>query len=249
MKGLEQYQIPITDDYIFQPRFKYQNDTLLSGTHYIVGGGIENQWGYASIIENTLGVLILDIFGSFLPFFNIAYDYFKEMYNFFSEFGLTLIYVECISTNEIREFGQLINHFNFSNNNLYMIGHSISATTMKEVSYLTNISGIAFEGSRTLGLAQFRMDDSFPISNQKLNNMANIYSGSSYLSGEDQEFQLNGALPNNFVNPNVYDTACLTAVACSSTEKYIPFCQQVLNQHGEDPMSNYNELINAYLNQ
>ena len=248
LKGLEQYQITISDSYIFQPRFIF-NDTLLSGTHYIIGGGVEDQWGYASLIENTICVLFPDLFESFLPFFSFAHNYFREMFNYFSEFALTFIYVNCISSNEIREFGYLINRFNFSTSNIYMVGHSISATTMKEISYLTNISGIAFEGSRGLGYAQFRVSDSFPISAENLNQLANIYSGNSFLSGEDQDFNLNGALPSKFINPNIYDTACLTVVTCSSTEQYIPYCHQVLNQHGEDSMSNFIELIDAYLHQ
>ena len=248
MKGLEQYQITITDDFLFQPRFIYNNYSL-AGTHYIVGGGVENQWGYAALIENTIRVFIPEFFGEFLPFFNYVYDFFEDMFSYFSEFALTFIYVDSVSTNEIRELGNLISHFNFSYSNLYMVGHSLSATTMKELSYVTNISGIAFEGSTSLGYAQFRVSDSFSLSENNLNDMANIFSGSSFLTGEDEVFDTNGKLPDLFYNPNVYDTACLTAVTCSSTENYVPFCQQVLNQHGKDPLVNYNALLDAYYNQ
>ena len=248
MKGLEQYQIAINEDFIFQPGFIF-NNTLLSGTHYIVGGGVENQWGYASMIENLLNVVYIDIFGSFLPLFNFVYNIFQEIFNTFSEFALTFIYIESISSKEMLEFSNLINHFNISYNNLYFVGHSLSATTMKELSFLTNISGIAFEGSKGIGYAQFRVNDSLALSSHNLNNIANIYSGSSLLTGEDTEFRHNGALPNKFYNPNVYDTACLTMVTCSTTEQYVPYCKQVLNQNGEDPLSNYNELLDAFYNQ
>ena len=114
---------------------------------------------------------------------------------------------------------------------------------------MTDIDGIAFESSKGLEYAQFRVSDSFPKINENVNKLANIYSGSSFFTGEDGDFSVNGKLPDKFFNPNVYDTACLTAVTCSTTEKYVPFCQQVLNQHGEDSLTNYNELLKAYLNQ
>ena len=248
MKGLEQYQITINEDTVFQPRFIYHDNVFLSGTHYIVGGGLENVWGYASLLENTVRVLIPSIFESFLPFYGLIHDYFREMYNYFSEFALTFIYVKSLSTNEIYEIGNLITHFNISHSNLFLVGHSISATTFKEISYLTDINGISFEGSKGLGYAEFRVSDSFHKSEVNLNQMTNIYSGSSILTGEDEDFPVNGMLPDSFFNPNVYDTSCLTVVTCSTTEKYVPFCKQVLNQHGENPIENFNKLINDYQN-
>ena len=81
------------------------------------------------------------------------------------------------------------------------------------------------------------------------NQIANIYSASCILTGQDDEFAVNGQLPDKFFNPNVYDTACLTITACSSTKQYFPYCNQVLNQHGEDSVMNFNEVIDAYLNE
>ena len=247
MKGLEQYQITITEDNFIQPRFIYLNYTLLSGIHYIVGGGFENIWGYGSLLENFVRVIIPNFFGEFLPLYDFIHDYFNDMFNMFSEFALTFIYVKSLSTNEIREVGNLIQRFNFSRSNLFLVGHSISGTTIKEMSYISSISGIVFESTKGLNHAKYRVSSDFAIENNNNNKISNIYS--SFLSGEDNDFLVNGMLPKYFSNPNVYDTACLTSVTCSTTEKYVPFCQQVLNQHNEDPISNFNDLIQAYQNQ
>ena len=249
IKGLEQYQITITDDLIIQPDFYYSNkteNTFLSGTHYIVGSGVENSWGYGSFIENTIRVFLPGIFENFLPFYGIIEDLYHDSYTMISEITTKLMYVESLSTNEIQSFGELIKHFNISNSCIFMIGHSISASIIKEFSSVTNISGIAFEGSQTLGYAEYRLSSDFSTDQIGTHNIANLYSGSQIITGQDDSFPVNGELPQHFYNPNVYDTACLITVTCGKTEKYVPFCKQVLNQHGEDPIKNYDELINAY---
>ena len=58
---------------------------------------------------------------------------------------------------------------------------------------------------------------------------------------------LNGKLPKRYILPSIYDTACLTAISCSSTMKYIPFCRQVLSQNKKDPIEEFNISYNAYL--
>ena len=65
-------------------------------------------------------------------------------------------------------------------------------------------------------------------------------------SSFDDVYDVNGKLPKLFKNPNVYDTACLTTVTCSKTKKYFPLCNQVLNQHGKDPVENFNKILDAF---
>ena len=67
-----------------------------------------------------------------------------------------------------------------------------------------------------------------------------------FITGNDDDFSTNGMMFNHFSNPNVYDTGCQVSVMCSRTTKYIPFCQQVLNQGGDDPIEKFRELREDY---
>ena len=250
LKGLEQYQITIDDDYIFQPKYYDPHDNkYYSGTHFIVGGGSEDAWGYGAIIENIARVFIPTFFGSIIPLYEYVNELYKEMYNTFTEFAYSFIYLENLSTNEMKEISSLLTHFNFSYNSLFMVGHSLSGTTFKELSYVSDIDGIVFDASIGLGYAQFRVIDSFPKTDVGTNKLSNIYCGNEFLlTGNDEDFEVNGKLPSLFFNPTVYDTACLTAVSCSEDQQYVPYCKQVLRQHDEDPLQNYQKLLDAYLN-
>ena len=250
MKGLEQYQVTIEDDFLFQPDYIIQKDnTLMAGKHYIIGGGSEDQWGYASLLENFVRVNIPSFFEDFIPFYGTFSPYFRGVINAFSQFALGFFYVENLSTNELLEFGNLIMRFNFSHTCIYMVGHTLSGTTMKELSYLSDVNGIAFEASRGNGYAEYKVSPEFQAVNEHTNKIANIYSESFILTGYDEEFSVNGQLPHKFYNPNVYDTACMTIAACSLTKQYYQFCNQVLNQHGEDSEANFKEVIDAYVNE
>ena len=250
MKGLEQYQVTIEDGFVFQPDYIILKDGIpMAGKHYIIGGGSEDQWGYASLLENFVRVNIPSFFEDFIPFYGTFSPYFRSIINAFSQFALGFFYVENLSTNELLEFSNLIMRFNFSHSSIYMIGHSLSGTTIKELSYLTDINGIAFEASLGNGYAEFKVNPEYQVSNEHTNKIANIYSESCILTGYDEEFSVNGQLPSLFYNPNVYDTACMTIAACSPTKQYFQFCNQVLNQHGEDSVQNFNEVIDAYINE
>ena len=45
----------------------------------------------------------------------------------------------------------------------------------------------------------------------------------------------------------MYDTACLAAISCSTTKKYVPFCQQILNQNRHDPIKEFNNSFDSFL--
>lgn len=77
--------------------------------------------------------------------------------------------------------------------------------------------------------------------------MTNIFSAGSILTGNDENCNVNGILPKRYILPNVYDTACLTAISCADTKKYIPFCQQVLSTNKKNPLEEFNISFEAYL--
>ena len=250
MKGLEQYQVPIDDNFFIQPDYiNLKDNSLMSGTHFIIGGGSEDQWGYASLLENFVRSNIPSFFEDFIPFYGTFEPYFRSVVNAFSQLALGFFYVDNLSTNEMLQFSNLITRFNISHNNIYMVGHSLSGTTIKEMSYLSDIGGIAFEASYAIGYAEYKVSSEYKQIHDHTNQIANIYSASCILTGQDDEFAVNGQLPEKFFNPNVYDTACMTIASCSSTKQYYDFCNQVLNQHGEDSVQNFREVIDAYLNE
>ena len=250
MKGLEQYQVQIDDDFIIQPDYiNLKDDSLMSGTHFIIGGGSEDQWGYAALLENFVRSNIPSFFGDFIPLYDTLEPYIRSIIHAFSQFALGFFYVDNLSTNEMLQMSNLITHFNLSHNNIYMVGHSISGTTIKEISYVSDICGTVFEASRAIGYAEYKVSSEYQQIHNHTKQIANIYSASCILTGNDDEFAVNGQLPNKFYNPNVYDTGCMTIASCSSTKQYYDFCNQVLNQHGEDSIKNFKEIIDAYLNE
>ena len=248
INGLEQYQISLTDNFVFQPDFYYTKDSqniYLSGTHYIVGGGIENMRGYGLLIENIIRVYLPSLIESILPFYTFFIDLFHTQFTLMSELTQTLLYIETISNKEIQNFANLVNMFNISTSCMFFIGHSISGSTIKELSYVTNISGIAFESSQSLGYAEYRLGSEFTTEQNGTKNIANLFTSSAVITGQDDSFAINGKLPSLsssiFYIPNVYDTACSAVITCSHTERYVPYCKEVLKQS-----ESYNKIMDAY---
>ena len=246
LPGLEQYQININDKTIIQPSIVTESGSKLSGTHFIVGGGFEDRYGYGNLLENFARFCIPYILNNCIPLYSWANAYFRNSFNRLTKFFHYYFYVESIGTNEIGTLSHLLTQFNMSNEALFMVGHSISGSTIKEISYITDIKGIVFEASNGRKIASHAVDGNFHQLKENTNKVANIYSNGMILSGNDNDFSVNGMLPHNFYNPNVYDTACQVAVSCSQTMKYIPFCKQVLTQGGNDPIQKFNEILDAY---
>lgn len=77
--------------------------------------------------------------------------------------------------------------------------------------------------------------------------ITNVYSDGTIITSNDEKCSVNGVLPKRYILPSVYDTACLTAISCSNTLKYVPFCKQVLNQNKKNPLKEFNISFEAYL--
>ena len=246
LPGLEQYQINIDDDVVIQPSFITNDGEKLSGTHFIVGGGFEDRYGYGFLIENTVRVYLPYILENFIPLYSWATSLFRNPLNRLTKFTYYFLYAEYFGSSEVKELSHLLTKFNMSNEALFMVGHSISGATIKELSYITDIKGIAFESSNGRGIASSAADESFVQMSDMTNKVANIYSDGMLLSDYDSDFEINGMLPKHFYNPNVYDTACQVVVSCSETYKYAPFCKQVLTQGGSDPVKEFEEIIESF---
>ena len=244
--GLEQYQITINDSTVIQPLLVTKDGFKISGTHFIVGGGFENKQGYGYLIENTARIYLPYLLENFIPLYGWATSYFSSAYNKFSQYSYYFFYVESIADHELDNFNELIKIFNFTHKALFMVGQSISGTTIKEYSYITDIKGMSAEASIGKAIATISIDDKADLDEKQCNKILNIYSDGMLLSGIDDSFAKNGMLPNHFYNPNVYDTACQYAVSCSKTFKYFPFCNQVLTQGGKDPVKMFNSILDDY---
>lgn len=167
--------------------------------------------------------------------------------NLFESFNRLLVDSGTIATKDMTIFTELYDQFNFSHEALFTVGHSISGTEMKGVSYFTDIQGIVFEASNGENIGYFNSYKNSIKSNNSTNNIVNIYSNKNIFSGFDQDCLINGELPERYYVPSEFDTACLTAISCSENKKYIPFCQQVLTQKGKDSMKEFNISFDAYL--
>ena len=67
--GFEKYQINISSDFIFQPRFITSNGKLMSGTHYIISGSDEDEWGADFLAEAYSRKYTPFVFEFLFPFF------------------------------------------------------------------------------------------------------------------------------------------------------------------------------------
>ena len=76
--------------------------------------------------------------------------------------------------------------------------------------------------------------------------ITNVYSKGNFFTGFDKNCDVNGILPNRYIFPSVYDSACLTAITCSETMKYVSFCKQVLTQNGKNPELEFNKSLEAF---
>ena len=246
--GLEQYQYTLNETEKIEPRFTDQNGKDMNGLHIVIGGAFEDDWGYGYHIENLVRVNIPSIFEQFIPFFSLVTGQLNDVFSVLSEFIYGVIYVETLSYEEMVGFSDMMSRFNFDHESIFMVGHSISGTTVKEFSFVSDVPGIVFEASIGLNYAQFRLSDNYEKIEDYTNQIANIYSSTVITSGNDDTFAVNGELPSLFYNPNVFDTACLVAATCSPTKRYQKFCKQVLNQGNADPEKKFQEIVDAYYN-
>ena len=245
ISGFERYQITIDSDTVLQPSF-IANDQLMAGTHYIIGGGFEDQWGFGCLIETFGRKYVPQLFDNIIPFYSFIRSLLRDIFNNLDWFNRKLVYVERLSTNEMTALTELYSQFNFSHESLFTIGHSISGSAQKGVSYYTDINGIVFDSSIGENMGDFETAVGFERSFETINQITNVYSDGCYLTGIDDDCLVNGVLPRRYYNPSVYDSACLTVIACSETNKYVHYCKQVLTQNSRDPIEEFQKSMNAY---
>ena len=245
--GFERYQIPIEKDLIIQPSFITQEGKLMAGTHYIVGGSYEDNWGVGLFAE-TIGRKFIPAFlESFLPLYSFIRNMKKELFLRIERFNRHIFYFDVISTHEIEILENLLNQFNFTQESIFLVGHSISGTIFKGLSFSRDIHGIAFESSDGENNQNLLDKTSIKKRSNTESKITNIYSYGSIFTGNDNNCVVNGILPKRYILPNVYETACMTAITCSETKKYMRQCQQVLGPNEQDSMKEFNILFESYL--
>lgn len=242
--GFERYQITIDSDMIIQPEFITSENNNWAGTHYIIGGSYEDSWSVGFFIETVGRKYIPQILENFLPLYKFIRNIAKDVFLQIEWFNKHIFYFDVSSINEMKSLEELYSQFNFSNKALFTIGHSITGTAFKGISFFTSIQGITFEasdGENNMNLINLKkLGESESL-------ITNIYSDGSIFTGIDDNCDVNGMLPKRYILPSVYDTACLTAITCSQTMKYVPFCMQVLTQNKKDPLKEFNITFDAYL--
>ena len=252
LKGLEQYENTIDENTVFKPAFRDTDKNVdYNAYHLIVGGGWENQWGIAVIAENYLRFFIPDFFGSLIPLYSYVASWARGLFLIFMDFSVNFIFVENLMKQVINEYSDLLTRYNFTTRQLYQIGHSTSASIMKELSYTNSIRGTVFEGTPGFGYGLLQTSDDYyykfiyGFDIYQTNNMNNIFSGSYVFKGFDSDFSNNGKLPDRYYIPNVFDTACITVAKCTSSGKYIGMCNYVLSEDPYESEKQFNELIAA----
>lgn len=248
ISGFERYQINIEKGMIIQPSFINDDGELMTGTHYVVGGSYEDQWGVGFFIETIGRALIPDILDNFLILYSFIQDLARDIFLGIEWFNRQLFYYDLISMDEMASISELYSQFNFSNQCLFMIGHSILGTAFKGASYSTDIRGIVFESTDGANNANLNLKNSLEFKKLKnsISQIYNIYSSESFFSGNDENCDLNGVLPKRYKFPSVYDTACLTSITCSDSMKYVPFCKQVLTPF-KNPEKEFEISFDAFL--
>lgn len=154
-----------------------------------------------------------------------------------------MFYISVFSSKETPSLLKLYSQFNFSHQSLYTIGHSISGTSFKAASFYSDIRGITFEAMDSENNMNFLSDSSLRSNKNSVGQIINVFSKSSIFSEYDKSCDIDALLPSRYRFPNVYDTACLTAISCSNTQKYVPFSLQALIQKRNNPIKEFNESI------
>ena len=246
--GLEQYQIQIDHDYIFEPAFNDSTGKNHSAMHFIIGGGFEDQFGYGQLIESFMETLIPDIVENFIPFYSYFRDIFDDSFSIIQNNAMNLYYAQYLSTNETYALFNLSKQFNFdTSSSVFMVGQSVSATVMNEFSHVSGIPMLLFEPGISSGYMRYRFVHDFSDEDLiKINQKHIIYSKSSFFTGYDESAISCNALPDYLFNPSVLDSACLTSLTCSRTQKYLPFCQQVKNINLLSNSSLMDDFFNAF---
>jgi hypothetical protein len=233
-----------TEKFAFRPRLVHidNNETNITGQHFVVGGGFEDTWGYSYEAEIAARVYFPSLFGAIIPFYSIFETILPEFFRGNDRYNGEIFGITRKQELEYQNLLNLLLKFKLNFTDVYAIGHSVSAATMKSIAGTGSLPGIAFEtkDTNTLALVEEKIIDTVGA------NRVNVYSDGMMFASYDDSYDVNGLLPEKFFNPNVYDTACLTTVVCSKTMKYVPLCNQVLTQHGEDSKENFQEILDAF---
>lgn len=221
---------------------------MYAGTHYIIGGSYEDSWGVGFFIE-TIGrkYFLPSILENFLPLYKFIRSIAKKVFLQIEVFNKHIFYFDASSTWELKSIEELYYLFNFTQESLYLIGHSITGTAFKGISFFTDIQCITFEDSDGRNNLNFLDKAKFQKNSESESQISNIYSDGTIFTGIDKYCDVNGILPKRYILPSVYDTACLTAITCSDTMKYVPLCKQVLTQNKKDSIEEFNISFNSYL--
>lgn len=159
ISGFERYQINIEPKIVIQPSFQTENGKLWSGTHYIVGGSYEDLWGVGYFIETLGRTYIPVIFNNFLVMYSTLRNTLRDIFMGLELSNRLILYYPLSSVEEMEQITNLYSQFNFSHQSLYTVGHSISATAFKGLSYFNDIQGISFEGTEGENNANLRYTD------------------------------------------------------------------------------------------
>lgn len=242
----------MSPDTIIQPSFITENGELMAGTHYIIGGSYEDKFGSCLLYETRVRSLMPDILENFLLLFSFTRSIHHDIFLSIEWINRKIFLIDLVSLHEMSAISDLYSQFNFSHFSLFTVGHSISGTAFKGASFTNDIQGIAFESLSGENFVNFNTDFNPKKLKNKISNsfnqMINIYSDSNTYSGSDDNCDVNGILPHRYYMPNVFDTACLTAITCSQSMKYVPLCKQVLySQNNKTSEEEFDESFNAYL--
>lgn len=132
---------------IIQPSFITDDMKLWSGTHYIVGGGNDNSWNFGFFIETIGKKYVPMLIGNILPFYSFIRSIKGVVLYRLDWLNKHVFYMDDFTSNEMKSLSLLFKQFNFSQQSLFTVGHSVSGTIFKAISLLTDIQGIVFEAS------------------------------------------------------------------------------------------------------
>lgn len=131
--GFEMYQITVDSDFVFQPSFITSDGKYMSGTHFIVGGSFEDNWGVSFLIEAISRKYVPMLFELLIPFYKAIRSRFKNVFIAVEYRHQRFGYSEPIIEPGIKLLTELYSQFNFSHEAIFTVGHSVGGTLMKGV--------------------------------------------------------------------------------------------------------------------
>jgi hypothetical protein len=205
----------------------YFKDSLNEKTQFIIARPIYDSASYGALLELVIQNYIPTIIKSIIPLYSFAIavinDFMNKLVVITQNVFTAIPIVDGIS---IRVYNNIVNQ---KSKEGYMVGHSIGAYLLKQVSLFAQYDGLIF-GSLPLYQTAESIEGTEERSQQTISaNLIHLYSPESFIQYFEPKLKINIEIPKpKSALYSVFNDVCAVAALCSTNDKWLPFCEQLL---------------------